>query len=371
MATHAIATRFRIVLVDYFADANFSWHMRVLLVHGGGAQWIAATPDHDLELLDLTQFRVIPLRSGERFPQRTLDNVYAFDEFEAGEEDALARSAQEYATAVGFAAAPRSRGAGTWLISDTAHSSFGETIPADAMDDEDSVVIRGAAGVAKVDEAWVTVERVEQGGEEAWRRLKATGPGRDRRIIGEVRDTRGKRFVSETDAMLRWKGTVVPDTPLQGPPVVLLFFEGLRAAGLTLLEHHADWRQKSGIHEKSAVCREHHLITEALRLEVTVDQLDITQLISAEFRVRRMLQIEMAVERSAKAPDFEGLDFMLSSTVSPSGAIVTEKFTEWLTNRQRDQAHIMKQGRLLREERVAESKKKKHGGEGGPPEGGG
>eukprot|EP00972_Heterocapsa_arctica_P102307 15074338-Heterocapsa_arctica.AAC.1 len=70
----------------------------------------------------------------------------------------------------------------------------------------------------------------------------------------------------------------------------------------------------------------------------------------------------MAVERNPKIPDFDGLDPMLTSAITPNGSVVTEKFTEWLKARQSDTAQVMKQGRLLREEKAAASKAKPSGG---------
>ena len=122
----------------------------------------------------------------------------------------------------------------------------------------------------------------------------------------------------------------------------------------------AQWHRR----EKAAVCREHFFLSEALRLEVQSDQLDPTQLISSVFRLRRLLQIEAAVERNPKQPDFDGLEVMMTSAVTPGGAIVTKKFNTWVTERQRETAQIMKQGRMLREEKAAESKRSKGGGKG-------
>lgn len=56
---------------------------------------------------------------------------------------------------------------------------------------------------------------------------------------------------------------------------------------------------------------------------------------------------------------------MLSSAVSPNGAVVVEQFAEWLTAGKRRAAQVLKQGRLLREERVGEGRRK--GGMGAAP----
>ena len=103
-----------------------------------------------------------------------------------------------------------------------------------------------------------------------------------------------------------------------------------------------------------------------MRLDITIDQLDPSQCVGCEYRIRRLLQIEAAVDRNPKVPDFEGLEMMLTSAVAPSGAVITDKFSEWLAGRQRDAAQSMKQGRLLREERAAEQKRR--GGKGGKGE---
>ena len=72
---------------------------------------------------------------------------------------------------------------------------------------------------------------------------------------------------------------------------------------------------------------------------------------------RRLVQIEAAVRRNPKVPDFSGLDVLMSAATDESGAATTAVFTEWVADRQKDQATIAKQGRLLREEKDAERKR--------------
>ena len=71
-------------------------------------------------------------------------------------------------------------------MSDTAHELFGEAVPNEALDSEEAAILRDGVGIALVEDAWVTIERVEEESVETWKKAKATGPGRDRRIIGEV-----------------------------------------------------------------------------------------------------------------------------------------------------------------------------------------
>eukprot|EP00974_Lingulodinium_polyedra_P078327 7583567-Lingulodinium_polyedra.AAC.1 len=72
-----------------------------------------------------------------------------------------------------------------------------------------------------------------------------------------------------------------------GPLVVAEFFEPLRNGGLAIAQHRLNWRQQSGVGPNTAVCREHAVLCESLRLEIEVAQLDLTALAGAELRVRR------------------------------------------------------------------------------------
>ena len=69
------------------------------------------------------------------------------------------------------------------------------------------------------------------------------------------------------------------------------------------------------------------------------------------------MQIETAVRRSPKTPDYEGLDFHTTQVLDETGAASASSFTGWVSQRQRDEAQTLKQGRLLREERAAENKR--------------
>ena len=55
------------------------------------------------------------------------------------------------------------------------------------------------------------------------------------------------------------------------------------------------------------------------------------------------------VTRDLKSPDWDGLDMTLSTTLSDAGAEDVQKFHSWESTVQKDQATILKQGRLLRE----------------------
>eukprot|EP00969_Alexandrium_andersonii_P092471 4082849-Alexandrium_andersonii.AAC.1 len=68
------------VLLDCFDDQSFQWHQRVLLACIDGACWVAGTPDHEVEVRDLPQHRVIAAGRAEPFPQRAQGITHAFEQ---------------------------------------------------------------------------------------------------------------------------------------------------------------------------------------------------------------------------------------------------------------------------------------------------
>jgi hypothetical protein len=120
--------------------------------------------------------------------------------------------------------------------------------------------------------------------------------------------------------------------------------------------YHQQFVRQSGLSESQSVAHIHFVLCEVLRLAITVDQLDITNLQSFELLVRRVIQDEVAVSRNAKHPDYGGLEVVMSAPVSESGAAVTMVFQEWVMNRLKDQANVHKQTRLWSEEQRLRSK---------------
>ena len=124
-----------------------------------------------------------------------------------------------------------------------------------------------------------------------------------------------------------------------------------------LFAYHSDWVRNSGVGDRSAVCREHRLLLELLRVMLEVDQLDVSSLVSAELVVRRLFQIELAVDRNPKSPDFEGLDAIIESVARHSGGVEIPALSKWFSDHQQKQAFTLKQFRLAAEERKELNKK--------------
>ena len=130
------------------------------------------------------------------------------------------------------------------------------------------------------------------------------------------------------------------------------------------------WKQESGVATGTSLFHEHETLFECL--SHGVDQVNASNLCSFELLMRRQIQIEMAVSRNSKAPDFTGLSVLPSSVTDGSGAIQTKEFHKGVADKNESRARIMKSERLYHEERVNVKKKQKGDPKGGkPPKGGG
>ena len=76
------------------------------------------------------------------------------------------------------------------------------------------------------------------------------------------------------------------------------------------------------------------------------ETLDVGNLSCFKQMVRRMVQLEMAVDENSKHPDFTGLGVLVDATTTSAGAAKVRRFTSGVTARQKKQAEIFKQHRL-------------------------
>ena len=353
------------VLVYHPNDPNgVYYHHRALVKQGPNGQWVGISPTHEIQVVDLAALaqHLVPLRRNAPFPAHIPPNqIFAFDPFADNEEADLREEAQAFGELLGFGdAAPEPVGVGSWYVADTASELFGQVVPEAALGDPALTVVRERSGMANIDGEWIYMQRLVESELDDWRMAKWSGAGRDPRIAGSVSDKSGKRYISESDAMGLWRPpkSKSKDDPLQGPPVTPEYFDGLRVSGRGLVAHDQSWRQRSGIPEFGLAARFHTALCEILRFLVCIDQLDPTNCVSAELLVRYLVMIEAACDRNPKQPDWEGLEVLVNTATTARGAIELPKFNSWVSSLQKDRAVVLKQGRLLREERAAEAKRR-------------
>lgn len=140
------------------------------------------------------------------------------------------------------------------------------------------------------------------------------------------------------------------DWGFSGPRAVKEYLQSIREASSDLASYHLSWLQNSGANPRTALVHEHRNLLEVLRLGVCRDQVDATNLMSFELVVRRAIQLELAVARCPQNPEFSGLEALMESPLSTTGAATTRSLDLWLTDRLKEKAQIQKQTRLYREE---------------------
>ena len=131
-------------------------------------------------------------------------------------------------------------------------------------------------------------------------------------------------------------------------------------------QYHSNWVVTSGLKPNSSIAHDHRILLQALWLGMVYDQVNVCNSAMGEQIIRRLIQHEMAVEKDSKHPDYSGLNTLLYGSVEEKGRASAPKFTKWVSERQAVRAQILKQARLLREEKSAEEKRRKKGkGKGG------
>jgi len=211
-------------------------------------------------------------------------------------------------------------------------------------------VIRGSVGLVQTDEGWTTMERVLRADLAAWRSEKQNGPGRDPRVLEIQRDAQGTRFLALREAMSKMKANLGAASPYRGPAALPELLETVRATGDDLVGYHDFFLRSSGLSAESPVAHQHKSLMSILAHMVHFDQLNAFGLSCGECIGRNVLRIHRAVRRNPKAPDFKGLDVMISNRLDLGGAAFTGDFAKWTAEEQKNEAFTMKQQRLYSEE---------------------
>ena len=250
-----------------------------------------------------------------------------------------------------------------WLAAEAGHAKFGHEVPAVDVDEDEKFKSVREKGIwtPKPDEE-IYVARAAKGELDAWRR--ANSGGGELRLIGNFRDGAGRRNVEFRRAVELMTQTAFDDFTHDGERAMKEFLDAVVNGAGTFTSYHSEWVRASGVSDSSAIAHEHRVLFEAVRLGSVYDQYNLANSAMGEQIVRRIIQHEMAVARDSRHPDYTGLSLIMGGTVSETGAAVTSKFHNWAANRQRDQATVLKQGRLLREEKAEIHKKAKGKGKG-------
>ena len=348
------------VCIAFDDDPNFRWHHRVLLVPSPTpGHWVAATPDGEIYLLKLGEFRVVALARAAAFPPRVRGQVYAFGALADADLANLRRDGRNFAKVLGFPFPAAQPGVEVprWIVADPACDQFGEELSLELITSADRFISRDAVALVMLSDAegWAAAENVQLSDEPDWKAEKRAGPGRDRRVLPQTGSAASTVSLAQLVALL--KSVDVEDWPFEGPKALVEFLAAVVSSGHSLSSYWGFWVAQSGVSRGSAVSQELKNIVEVLHHALVFDALDVSNLASFELLSRRALQIQRAVKRCPRHPSFEGLELMVSSRLDDSGGAVATKFDAWVADQQKARSTVLKQERMYREEAEHEDKK--------------
>ena len=356
------------VVVGFPNDENITWHHRVLLHRVSDATWITLTPDLELERLNLAARRHRVLERAAKFPQDVVDDLYHFDPLEKGVLIRNKRLAKTQAVVLG-AGGEEELHALQWVYYEPSEPHFGKPVEEELIDHAEHFVSLGDRGLVIHDGKVQRIAKVAGDQLDQWL-LDRKKEEDDVLLLGHHTDQTGARFLIWRDAVGMFRGTSMPEWKFDGPRVTKELSEAVRDGSWNPTSYHAECVRLSGVNQHSAVAYEHHHCMEVLRLAAHQDQLDISNVAAFEQIKRRVVQLEIAADKDPRNQDFTGLGLVSDGAVDSRGAARPPKFKQWVSQKQQQQAQILKQQRLYKEGALAERKIFKGKGKGKDKEGG-
>ena len=125
------------------------------------------------------------------------------------------------------------------------------------------------------------------------------------------------------------------DWPHRGPKAAKEFLEQGLESGGDLTAYHAAFMRKSGLSDHSAAAHELKNLLQILRLSISYEQLDVSNIAATENVVRRVLEIQIAVRRNPKHPTFDSFDYNTRGSVDEVGGARASGYFEWIRQRRR------------------------------------
>ena len=332
----------------------------VLLTRLRPGVWICAAPDGTLSVDDLAaEDEVIPLPRAGAFPIQgrpfLCHGTHSDAEMSALRAQAM-RLAEIHGAAVGPVAAAAAGDVETcWVYSDPAQKEFSKEVPIATLATAGRVETRGAVGLVQMDAVggaaavWTTMERLKRSDLTAWMTEKREGPGRDRRLT-TTRAVVGKPLPLFRDAVGKFDPAAVVNPVFEGPSAVDEVTKSASSSGLEPAGFAAEFLRESGVGQRSGISIEYMYHWWTLWAMAVYDGFDLRHSVAAEHVARRIMQQQRAIRKSPKSPDFDHLEAYVQHSTDTRGLVKSTRFDQHISSVQRDEAFIMKNQRLTREE---------------------
>lgn len=159
---------------------------------------------------------------------------------------------------------------------------------------------------------------------------------------------------------------------LQGPTSILNIVKMMRDQNFTPTTFHEHWIRTADVAKGDRSVYEQECLSRILESMITIDQINVPCLQSAELLVRRMQVIREAHRISPGSPDYSSADVMMGWKYRRSGQGVDSELAAHVAQELKNEAMIAKESRKAREEQDARprnarnnNKKKVNDGGGG------
>ena len=333
------------ILVHYDLP-DTEWHTRLLLSHVHESVWVILTPQADLYLEDLngpdiTAWRCfdpqgpVPygINAHDIHPFRNLpDEAAKAQVFQEGDRHASTERARLGLPAPVTAGIPAAvAGGGPHVNLPPAGGARQDIAGGGAGGNAALVAALNQPGGVDVDDSKVD----------------------DARTLAISRDEEGNRFKDFRSGVQECKQCDFTDWPIGGPRTAKhVVLEMVNHAG-SALAHHQAWRVACKFQPSDGPAVEHEGLCKILHTMLTYDQLDISNLASAELIARGIQRIEEKHKFKLQASDDsgEGALFMGAMGGARIGSVVSPKLTEWVGGELQKEALVAKERRKAREER--------------------
>ena len=183
-------------------------------------------------------------------------------------------------------------------------------------------------------------------------------PPEDIRTLATRFEASGERYRNfDSAAMLMTTEEMGSESwPLEGARTCLWWYKATRRLGLTPISRHNTWTSESGVSPTDRSVYEHEVLSTALEYFATIDQLNVPNLVGAEYLLRRLQLIEEAHLANPAQPSYEGSEHWMGTGRRKGGVLINPELTKHAAGKVKDEMAVAKERRLAREERRLQPK---------------
>jgi hypothetical protein len=239
-----------------------------------------------------------------------------------------------------------------WVYSDTCMELFGVEVDSTLAATAGRTRIAGTVGLVEVDmtagRIWTTMQRVRKSDISEWKSEKATGAGRHPLLLPLTLDLEDPPLFRETNTLSKASRSM-PGC-FSGPSARKELSMAIVASGAEPPAYAAAFISATGVAPKSSVAMEFVMQMHTFWILGSLDGIDRANSATAEHVARRILQLQRAIRKNPRAPDFAGLDFYTQHVSMTTAGAPTPDFDKHVAAVQHAEAMIMKPQRLSQEE---------------------